>query len=302
MEASAEIRKKLALVIGNLIRRCIHEARLIPYMLTQEEVVNLLLADPTMFEKLVIEEQQARTEESRDNLTMKVDALAELGKLDSLEVFEKPFWGESEVEISSLLSLINQLTRTFAVYLGNASTIFDKAFEDFMNKFRESLRRSGLTLKAIDFTPEDLAIFREDAADFIFRGEFLQAFTFDRLLDSQVMIEQVVRFPPQGRRLREDLIRQALNNERLVPGLVRFVLRISYISQGVWTDLFASLVRIAYGEALKCTHRLLVDLIENDVVFLCNLLQASYADLRRWPSAQRREAIEKCLEKYRSQG
>ncbi len=42
MQASVEIRKKLALLIGNLLCRCIREARFIPHVLTQEEVIDIL--------------------------------------------------------------------------------------------------------------------------------------------------------------------------------------------------------------------------------------------------------------------
>jgi len=300
METSPEIRRKLALVIGNLIRRCIHEARMVPYILSREEVVNILVDDPSVFEKLVMEEEADRAAYSKVDLTVKLDAAAELGKLEALESFEKSFWSESEVDVAPILDLTNQLTRTFAVYIGNASTLFDKSFEEFMNKFRRSLQRSGLMLKAIDFTREDVGILRENAAAYLSAGEFLQAFTFDRLLDSQVMIDQVVHFPPEGRKLREDLLRQALSAPGRAAALVKFVLRISYISQGAWEDLFAGLVKIAHRDSFLCAPGQLIDLIEKDVVFLCNLLRASYADLRQWPPALRRQAIEGCLERYRA--
>ncbi len=273
---------------------------MIPYILSREEVVNILVDDPAMFERLVMEEHAGRTGYSKEDLTVKLDAVSELGKLDSLESFERSFWGESEVDISPILDLTNQLTRTFAVYLGNASTLFDKTFGEFMNKFRQSLQRAGLTLRAIDFTPEDVGILKENAAAYLSTGEFLQAFTFDRLLDSQVMIEQVVRFPSGCPSLREDLIRRALDTAEEVSAPVKFVLRISYVSQGAWEDLFASLARIVRQEPQLCTTQQLVDLIEKDVVFLCNLLHASYADIRQWPPARRRRAIENCLERYRT--
>jgi hypothetical protein len=93
MRTSPEIRKKLAQLIGNLIRRCIHEARMIPYILSQEEVIKMLVDDPALFERLVREEQTDQTAYSKKDLTAKIDAVSELAKLDSLETFEEAFWG-----------------------------------------------------------------------------------------------------------------------------------------------------------------------------------------------------------------
>ena len=76
---------------------------------------------------------------------------------------------------------MNQLTRTFAVYAGNAATLFDKAFEDFMDKFRQSLQKAGMTIRTIDFTADDSALLENRAMSYISQGEFLQAFTYERL-------------------------------------------------------------------------------------------------------------------------
>jgi hypothetical protein len=154
-------------------------------------------------------------------------------------------------------------------------------------------------LKTVDLTLDDVAIFREYAAAYLCTGEFLQAFTFDRLLSSQIMIEQVVNLPPRGFALREDLIRQALGQPDRASALVKFVLRISYISQGAWEDLFPLLARIVHQETGLYAPRQLVDLIEEDAVFLCNLLCSSYAELREQPPVERRRAIESSLGKYR---
>src|SRR5512136_2713978 len=102
MQASIEIRKKLATVIGNLICRCIREARMIPTVLHREEVISILVEDPALFEKLVRDEQDDNAEFSREDLTVKRDAVAELGKLDSLEAFAKSFWDGPEVDLSPI--------------------------------------------------------------------------------------------------------------------------------------------------------------------------------------------------------
>jgi len=39
-----------------------------------------------------------------------------------------------------------------------------------------------------------------------------------------------------------------------------------------------------------------VDLVEQDVVFSCNLLCRSYTDIREWNAAERRQALERGLQ------
>ncbi len=301
MQASVEIRRKLATLIGHLIHRCIHEARMIPTVLHREEVINILVDDPALFEKLVRDEHAGNSELSREDLTVKLDALAELGKLDALEAFEKSFWDEPEVDLSPILALTNQLSRTFTVYIGNAATLFDRSFEEFMSKFRGSLQRAGMTLQAVDFTVDDMAIFENDAMSYLSAGEFLQAFTFDRLLSSQIMMKQVVNLPAAGFSLREDLIGKGLKSPVLSSALAKFVLRISYISQGAWEDLFPILSKIVYQESGLLGPERLIDLIEQDVVFSCNLMCRSYAEIRQLPPVQRRLTIEGSLARYRGQ-
>ncbi len=295
MQVSAEIRKKLATLIGDLICRCISDARMIPYVLNRDEVISMLMDDPTRFEKLVQDEQADRSEHSKSGLTVKLDAAAELGKLHSIEVFEQPFWDGPEIDLDPILDLVNQLARTFAVYAGNAVTLFDKAFEDFMQKFRQSLQRAGMTIMAVDFTADDGALLEESAISYLSKGEFLQAFTYERLLTSQTMIKQVVNLPAAGFSLRGDLIRRALHDPDLCIPLIKFVIRVSYISHGAWEDLFAAVADQIHTEPALCTSAGLVELIEQDSVFCCNLLCRSYAEIREWTPGQRRLAIEETL-------
>ena len=301
MQASVEIRKKLATLIGHLICRCIREARMIPYILNRDEVINILVDDPARFEKLVQDEHAAEAELSKTDLTVHMDAVAELGKLDAIEAFDQSFWEGPEIDLNPILDLTNQLSRTFSVYLGNAATLFDKSFEEFMNRFRESLQRAGMVLKTVDFTPDDAALLESRAISFLSEGEFLQAFTYDRLLTSQIMMQQVVNLPSTGFSLREDLFRRALNESNQFAALSKFVLRVSYISHGAWDDLFPILVRQVYSGPERSRVAQLVDVIERDIVFSCNLLCRSYGEIRELSSDQRRQAIEEsvrsCLEK-----
>jgi hypothetical protein len=301
MQISVEIRKKLAMLIGHLLCGCIRKARMIPTVLHREEVISILVEDPALFERLVRDEQADNSELSKEDLTVKRDAVAELGKLEKLEEFEKAFWEGPEVDLSPLMALTNQLTRTFAVYLGNAATLFDRSFEEFMTKYRQSLERVGMTLRKVDFTPDEVAILESYAVSYLTAGEFLQAFTFDRLLSSQITLKQVVNLPEEGFSLRRNLIRSALNDPKLSSALARFVIRVSYISQGVWEDLFPILSTLVHQESVLFTPAQLVDLIEQDVFFSCNLLCRSYAEIRQWQPVQRRVAIESSLKSYRSE-
>jgi hypothetical protein len=295
MQVSVEIRKKLAILIGDLICRCIREARMVPYVLNRDEVINLLFDDPAQFEKLVHEEHAANSEQSKEDLTVNLDATRELGKLDEIKLFERSFWDGPEIDLDPILDLTNQLTRNFAVYLGNAATLFDKAFEEFMDKFRSSLQRAGMTLTSFDFEEDDTSLLESSAIAYLEAGEFLHAFTYDRLLTSQIMIKQVVNLPSKGFSLRKDLFRQAIVNTDLFSALIRFVIRVSYISHGAWEDLFTGLVKQVYEEPELYSPTKLIDAIEQDVVFSCNLLCNSYQEIRLWPPAQRRKAIEACL-------
>jgi hypothetical protein len=292
MQASREIRQKLATLIGNLIFRCIDDARMIPYILNQEEVINILVDDPARFEALVQQEHSERREYSKEDLTLKLDALEELGNFEALDAIGIPSWTGSEADLNPILELTNHLTRTFAVYVGNASTLFDKALQEFMTKFRQSLAQAGMEIEATDFDSEDIVLLRERAETCLIKGEFLKAFTFDRLLASQAMIKQVINLPESGFLVRESLIRRALQDKTLSVPLIRFVLRVSYVSHGAWEDLYHIVAAIAGQEPDLCTPSQLVDFIEEDVVFSCNLLCKSYAELSQLPAVQRRSAIE----------
>jgi hypothetical protein len=302
MQVAPEIRKKLAVLIGDLICRCIREARMVPYVLNRDEVINLLFDDPAQFEKLVHEEHAGNSEQSKEDLTLNLDAAQELGKLDQIKLFENSFWEGPEIDLEPILDLTNQLTRTFAVYLGNAATLFDKAFEEFMDKFRSSLERAGMTLTSFDFEEDDTSLLESSAIAYLEAGEFLQAFTYDRLLTSQIMIKQVVNLPSKGFSLRKDLFRQAIVNTNLFSALIKFVTRVSYISHGAWEDLFAVLVKQVYEEPELYSPAKLIDAIEQDVIFSCNLLCNSYQEIRLLPTAQRRKAIEACLINCRDKG
>jgi len=301
MQAAQEIRRKLILVIGNLICRCIEEARKIPYILDQEQVVNILVGNPSFFEKLVREEQRDRTAFSSASLTAKLDAISELGQFEALDAFEVSFSGPSSpsVDPDAILDQLNRLTRTFVVYHGNMVTIFEKEFQEFMEKFRSSLQQSGMSLRTTELTPSDMVGLEKRAEDYLTTGQFLQAFSFDRLLNSQVITKGLVSLPAAGYSLSRNLMETAVEDVVLFTKLVKFVLRVCYVSQGTWQDLFATLLDLVDQEPARHRRSLLIDRIEQDGIFCCNLLCESYAVLREWPAGERRTAIERGLERWR---
>ncbi len=304
MQVSQDIREKLILVIGNLICRCIDEARKVPYILDQEEVVRILLENPQLFEKLVGDEQLESTAFSKEKLTARLDTLRELGQFEALDTWDMSFSGriESDADLAPILKQVNQLSRTFAVYINNTITIFEKNFEQFMDKFRQSVQAAGMTVQAMELTSKDLAGLTRRAEPYMTAGQFLQAFSFDRLLNCHVITKDAIIVPSPGYSFNRDLMQTALKEAHLIPSLVKFILRISYISQGTWNELFDTLVSLVDSEPEKFSLAVLVDLIQQDVIFACNLLREPLANVRHWTPAERKVAIERKLAIVRRDG
>jgi hypothetical protein len=301
MQVSREVRKRLAQVVGNLICSCIENARSVPYLLDQEEVVNILVGNPALFEKLVREEQSNRVEFSKNTLTARLDATKELDRFEALDTLDMSFTGslESDADLAPILEQINQLCRAFAAYISNTVTVFEREFELFMEKYRQSLLRTGAADRAIDFSPEEMADLEARSAGYLASGQYVQAFLFGRLVSAEAITGRLIRLPSPGYSFTENLIHDASRDPNLFPALVRFILRASYVSQGSWDDLFGVLLRLVDRQPGDFNRTMFVDLIERDAIFTCNLLRESFTKLRRWPPVKRREAIETRLEDYR---
>jgi len=246
---------------------------------------------------LVRDEHHDQTEFAHDRLTAKIDAVTELGQFEALNAFDTSFSGQidSQADFEQVLNLINRLTRTFMVYSGNAVTIFEKEFQLFMEKFGRSLLQAGETLRVIELSPADMAGLEEKAEGYLCSGQFLQAFSFERLLNAQIITKELVRLPMSGESLKRKLVKRAMRDAGLRSSLVRFILRACYVSQGDWQELFDTLTELADQEPEICGRSFLTDLIEQDGIFCCNLLGDSFANLKRWPATERRSAIERKL-------
>ncbi|MBM3790516.1 MAG: hypothetical protein FJW35_09230, partial [Acidobacteria bacterium] len=147
MQVSQEIKDKLSVVLGNLIVRCIEDARTVPYVLDQDEAVDILVRTPHLFMKLVREEHSGRAELAREKLTARLDAISELGQFEALDAYDMSFYGpmESDADLSPVMNRIIHLTRTFVVYVSNTVTVFEKEFDSFVHKLRQSLQLAGMT-------------------------------------------------------------------------------------------------------------------------------------------------------------
>lgn len=298
MEASQEVRQKLVLVLGELVCRCIEDARKIPYILDQEQVVEILVGNPAFFAELVRDEHHDHTEFSRDRLTAKLDAVTELGQFEVLDAFDMSFSSpmNSDAGLDPLLDVINQLSRTFVVYIGNMVTIFEKEFQLFMEKLRQSLQKARMALRATELTPSDMEGLEKKANAYLHAGQFLQAFSFGQLLNSDVISKELISLPPSDYTLKQKLVERAMSETTLSASMIRFVLRACYVSQGSWQDLFDTLVDLVGKGPGKCHRSMLINRIEQDGIFCCNLLCESFSNLKKWTSAERRAAIEKRLE------
>ena len=299
MDTLTELKERLVLLIGGLLIRCINEARTIPYILDREEVVDILIKNPLLFEKLVLQEQTSAAEFSRDQLTAQMDAFRELGQFESLDALNASLspagGGAPPPPLDPVLNQVTELSRTFVVYTSNALTIFEKEFELFMDRFRDSLQAAGIRMAVLELASKDMESLEDKAGSYLDQGQFLQAFLFDRLLTSPVITKQLVALPKSDYSFSRNLIRRGLKNEVLRQPLVKFILRASYISQGGWHDLFSSLLTGVCEEPGQDGLSLLTMLIAQDAVFSCNFLCRTFQELAQCDQRERSAAIEERL-------
>ncbi len=237
-----------------------------------------------------------------NDLTAKLDALTELGQFEAIDGFDISFSRPvaSDADLEPVLDLVNRLTRTFVVYIGNMVTIFEKEFQLLMERFRQSLQQGEIHLDAVELTPSDMAELEKEAAVYLDAGQFLQALSFDRLLRSEVITKELVILPSADYSFNKNLLKRGQKDADRFASLVKFILRACYISQGAWQDNFVTLVDLLYADEDVGRRSQLIDTIDQDGVFCCNLLRESFANLKKWSPTQRRAAIEKKLETCRA--
>jgi hypothetical protein len=108
-----------------------------------------------------------------------------------------------------------------------------------------------------------------------------------------------VRLPASGYSFSRSLLQRASKDAGTYVALVKFLLRACYVSQGSWEDLLSTLLDIVSQDSGPSRRSMLIDGIEQDGIFCCNLLREPLATLRGWPPGERRAAIEKGLAGWR---
>jgi hypothetical protein len=286
---SQPARKKLAVVIGQIICRSIDDARNIPYLLEHDEVIDILVRDPAKFANLVNQEQDSCAQYSADTLTAQLDAASDLGQLEVLDRYDISFGGDNsgEEDLKPAVNEIHQLTRIFAVYVGNTFTLFEKSFDTFSSKLHASLHGSGQSLELVNLDLEDVTGIEAGTEKYLAEGRYLQALLVDRLLSTKVVTKRLVTIP-DGYSLSARLIQRTWEGESAC-AFTRFLLRATYVSQGSWEDYFHTAVRIS-GERPHW-RAMLAEAIEQDSIFCCNFLRQSFADLKCLPAHELRDSI-----------
>lgn len=291
MENSEAINDKLSILLCNLIYNCIHKARIIPYIMKQEEVINILVEDPALFESLVQKEQSNHIGDSKKNLAVGFDAIYELQEEGPLNWTRNTLILKTDKEIASFVDLINRQTTTFDIYINNAFTLLDKQLDDFVDRFHQFLQQNGMELKPVELSIETFKTFEEKAHSYLKSGEFVQAFLFERLLMEQSKIKKLIKIPELRISLRQRLVRYGITNSTLATDTLRFIIRASYLSKGNWDDLLQYLIQITQQEPGLLELSTLLEHIENDVVFCCNSLKISLSDLKKTPTRKMRTDI-----------
>jgi hypothetical protein len=288
---SQTARRKLALVIGQIIGRSIEEARNIPFVLENDEVIDILVRDPDRFNSLINQEQVGKAQFSTGTLTDQLDAVAELGQLEVLDGYDMSF-GEtnsSEEDLKPAVNLIHHLTRLFAVYLGNTVTLFEKEFDTFVSKLNSSIQSGDRSLEQVRLDPDDMLEIEHIADKYLDFGKYMQAFLVDRLLSMHVVSKKLISLP-QGYSLATKLVERLCHREEAAHPFLTFVLRASYVSQGGWEDYLVAAVR--YSIQHPSWRSVLIGAIERDAIFCCNFLRDSFGNLKHLSSAELHQRIE----------
>ncbi len=84
--------------------------------------------------------------------------------------------------------------------------------------------------------------------------------------------------------------------------MLRFILRVSYVSHHHWYELFLDMARMANEDHAPVHLPLLVEMIEQDAVFACNLLQSPPDVLCQSTPLQRRITILNTLKAMGTKG
>jgi len=297
MSEQDRIKEKLILVLINLISRAIEDARKVPYVMEQDNLVDILINNPDIYQQMVLEGQIEGDGMPTGKVVVKLDILSQMQEFELLDQYDMTLASMAGHQESSspVFNQINLLSKMFMAYISNMITTFEKSYEDFLERYRRTMRDAGQPVELVEISWEDLKNVRKSAEGMLACGHFIEAFSFGRLFDPEVVASDLFHFPAADDSLAQMLLLKPPSDIDQYRRLVKFILRVCYISHNHWQDIFFTLADLAEREPERYRRPLLVEMIDQDSVFCCNLLHQTTESLLGWTPAQRQEAIEKAL-------
>lgn len=291
-------KEKIIRILVNLISRSIEEARKVPYLMEQDNLVDILISNPRLYQQMVLEGQIDPKGMSDGKVVVKLDILDEMAEFEGLSNYDMTFVGMVEVssENSPVFHQIGLLSKMFMAYLSNLITIFEKSYEEFLERYRQTVREVSSSLSQVEVSWDDLEGVRRASKEMLVQGKFIQAFSIGRLLEPEVVGKDLILLTSSGNSFNAHLLQSLPWDLDLFDRLSRFVLRASYISHNHWGDLFDALVLRVLQDSRSSLRESLIQHIERDSVFCCNLLHETYENILAWRPGEIRKTIENVLE------
>lgn len=295
---SQKNKEKLIRILVSLISRSIEEARKVPYLMEQDNLVDILISNPKLYQQMVLEGQIDPQGLSDGKVVVKLDILNEMAEFEGLNNYDMTFVGmvETSSEHSPIFHQIGLLSKMFMAYLSNLITIFEKSYEDFLERYRQTMREVSDSLPQVEVSWDDLEGVRRASKEMLVQGKFIQAFSIGRLLEPEVVGKDLILMTSVENSFNAHLLQILPSDLDLFDRLSRFILRASYISHNYWSDLFDTLVVRVCQDSRSLLRESLIQHIENDSVFCCNLLHETYENILAWRPGDIRKSIEKVLE------
>ncbi len=294
-ENSRSVTNKLVQVVLNLARRSIDEARKVPYVVEQDNVVDILLNHPDLYQQLVSDGQLEGEGLPQGRVLVKVDILAEIEEFTPLDRLLLDNWSSDNVDLESVTAQVNSMTKLFLAYHSNMVATFEREYDQFLERYWKTLEGAEERFSPLPLYPSDLEEVRRTAEGFLAEKRYIEAFSLGKLFHPEIVRDFLFQFPGPDYSLTQELIQSSPKNGPAYSNLVRFILRACYLSHNLWSDLFSTLLKLADSEPGLYHRPHVVELIEQDLVFCCNLLHTTYDQLHALPADERRAAIETSL-------
>lgn len=297
MQSTGTVKDKLVRVVLNMACRSMDEARKVPYVVEQDNIVDILINHPDLYEKLVAEGQLEGDGVPPGKMLLRLDILGEIEEFRSLDKYSDDTWDVSrhEADMDRLSSQVNSLTKLFLAYHGNMVAIFEREYDHFLERFQKTLGTGEEKVRPLRLDRSDLEEVQRTAETYLADQRFIEAFSLGKLFHPEVIRNLLFQFPQPEYSLVEEIIRESPGKELAYEALVKFILRACYLSHNLWRDLFSALMRLAEQEPELYQRPKILGLIEQDLFFCCNLLHSTYDQLRSLSAQERKDAIEASL-------